>query len=345
MTNSQPNKNNNASKPLHHAGIDVGAEELVLVIRKDSKPFNSQKFNNTPADRARLVKKLAKLPGIIICMEATGVYHFDLAIALHDAGALLMVVNPKASHNFSKVLMRNSKTDAVDADTLAEYAERMDFVAWSRPSNEKIAVRSFARRINALTCQKAAAKNQLHALTATQETPKSVLRDAKLAISQLQKRIDRLTAEALALITLHPELTRVLQLLTGIKGIAKTSAIALMGELLLLPPGLSHREWVKFAGLDPKAFDSGKSIHKKTRISKAGNRYIRAALYMPALSAHQHDPHVRAYFQHLVVNNGKEKMQALCAVMRKLLHAIHGMLKHDKPFDNTRFYAIPASVG
>jgi transposase len=345
MPNIQPNKNNNEAKPLHHAGIDVGAEELVLVIRKNGKPLNPQKFNNTPADRARLVKKLAKLPGLIACMEATGIYHFDLAIALHDAGVLLMVVNPKAAHNFAKVLMRNSKTDAVDADTLAEYAERMDFVAWTRPSNEKIGIRSFSRRINALTGQKAAAKNQLHALAATQETPKAVLRDAKLSIDQLQKRIDRLTAEALALIARHPELKRVLQLLTGITGIAETSAIALMGELLLLPPGLSHREWVKFAGLDPRAFDSGKSVHKKTRLSKAGNRYIRAALYMPALSAFQHDPHVSAYFQHLVMDNGKEKMQALCAVMRKLLHAIHGMLKHDKPFDNTRFYAIPASGG
>ncbi|MDO9270659.1 MAG: transposase [Methylobacter sp.] len=82
-----------------------------------------------------------------------------------------------------------------------------------------------------------------------------------------------------------------------------------MGELLLLPD-ISHREWVKFAGIDPKAFDSGKSVHKKTRISKAGNRYI----YVPALSAHQHDPHVRAYFEHLVVTNGKEKMQALCEI-------------------------------
>ena len=113
---------------------------------------------------------------------------------------------------------------------------------------------------------------------------------------------------------------------------------------VLLPPNLTHREWVKFAGLDPKAFDSGKSVHKKTRISKAGNRHSRAALYMPALSAQQHDPHVKAYSQHLVAN-GKKPLQAICAVMRKLLHAIHGMLKHDKPFDNTRFYAIPASVG
>ena len=343
MTNIQPNKTDTESKVSHFAGIDVGAEELVLVILKNGKPFDPQKFSNTPADRARLVKKLVKLPGIVVCLEATGIYHFDLAIALHDAGVLLMVVNPKASHNFAKVLMKNSKTEAVDAHTLAEYAARMDFVAWTRPSDETLKLRSFARRINALTGQKAAAKNHLHALTSTQETPKAVLRDAKLAITQLEKRIDRLTADALILIGKHSELTRILALLIGIKGIGETSAIALMGELLLLPPGLSHREWVKFAGLDPRSFDSGKSVHKKTRISKAGNAHIRSALYMPALSAKQHDPHVKAYFQHLV-DNGKKPLQAVCAIMRKLLHAIHGMLKHNKPYDNTRFYAISVSA-
>lgn len=170
-----------------------------------------------------------------------------------------------------------------------------------------------------------------------------MLRDAKLAITQLEKRIDCLTAEAVARIERHPELKRVMALLVSIKGIAQTSAIALMGELLLLPPDLSHREWVKFAGLDPKAFDSGKSVHKKARISKAGNRHIRSALTMPALSAKQHDPHIKAYFDHLVAN-GKKPLQGVCAVMRKLLHAIHGMLKHDKPFDSTRFYAIPITT-
>ncbi len=329
-----------ASKPLY-AGIDVGAEELLLVIRNNGTSYKAQKFTNTPADRARLVKKLTKLPGIIVCLEATGVYHFDLSIALHDAGVALMVVNPKASHNFARALMKNSKTDAVDAETLAQYAERMDFIAWTRPSHEKIAMRSFARRIDTLTRQKAAAKNHLHALSASQETPQAVLRDVNLSISQLEKRIDRLTQEALVLISQYPELERVFRLLVSVKGIGETSAIALMGELLLLPPGLSHRAWVKFAGLDPRAFDSGKSVHKQARLAKTGNRHIRSALYMPALSAKQHDPYVKAYFQHLV-DNGKKPLQAVCAVMRKLLHAIHGMLKHDQPFDNTRFYAMPA---
>lgn len=323
------------------AGIDVGAEELVLIIRNHGVSHKAQKFANTPADHLRLTKKLAALPGLIVCLEATGVYHFDLSIALHDAGVALMVVNPKASHNFAKVLMKNGKTDAVDAETLAQYAERMDFVAWVRPSNEKIALRGFARRIDALTRQKAAARNHSHALSATRETPKAVLRDVNLSVSQLEKRIAHLSGEARALIGKHPDLERVFLLLTGIKGVAQTSAIALMGELLLLPPGLSHREWVKFAGLDPRAFDSGKSVHKPARLSKTGNRHIRSALFMPALSAKQHDPRVKAYFQHLL-DHGKKPLQAVCAVMRKLLHAIHGMLKHDKPFDNTRFYAIPA---
>ena len=63
--------------------------------------------------------------------------------------------------------------------------------------------------------------------------------------------------------------------------------------------------------------------------------------YMPALSAKAHDPYVKGFFDHLVAN-GKTKMQGVCAVMRKLLHAIHGMFANNQPFDNPRFYALPA---
>jgi transposase len=328
------------TKPIF-AGIDVGANELVLVIRKNGSSYKAQKFTNTPADRARLTKKMVKLPGIIVCAEATGAYHLDMAITLHDAGVKLMIINPKSSHNFAKVLMKNSKTDAVDAETLAQYAERMDFVEWKRPSDANITIHSFARRIGTLTHQKAAAKNQLHALQASQETPKAVMRDVKLSIAQLEKRIITMTKEATTLIEKNSDLKSKFELIITVKGIAETSAIALMGEIVMIPPGLSNREWVKFAGLDPRSFDSGKSVHKQARLSKAGNRHIRKALYMPALSAKQHDPYVKAYFQHLIDNN-KKPLQAVCAVMRKLLHAIHAMLKYNKPFDNTKFYAIPA---
>ena len=322
------------------AGIDVGAKELILVIRKNAVSLKAQTFANTPAERLRLVKRLSTFPGITVCLEATGVYSFDIALALTDAGLRVNVLNPKASHNFAKVLLRNSKTDAVDADTLAQYAERMPFQAWARPTDAVLALRALARRINTLTRNKAAAKNPLHALTFSPQTPNAVRRDVTLSITQMEKRIAHLTEEATTFIQAQPLLARPFTLLLTIKGIGETSAIALLGELLL-PQGLTHKQWVKAAGLDPRHFTSGTSVAKRTRLSKAGNRYIRQALYMPALSAKSHDPHVRGFFEHLIAL-GKTPLQAVCAVMRKLLHAIHGMLAHDQAFDNTRFYALPA---
>jgi transposase len=119
------------------AGIDVGAEELVLVSRVGDKSMAAQSFLNTNADRIRLVQKLAKIPDCTVCLEATGVYSMALSVALHDAAIRVMVINPQASHNFAKVLGKHSKTDNVDADTLAQYAERMPFQQWVRPSDHK----------------------------------------------------------------------------------------------------------------------------------------------------------------------------------------------------------------
>jgi transposase len=322
------------------AGIDVGAKELVLVIRKNTVSMKAQTFDNTPAGRRRLVKRLSTFPGITVCLEATGVYSFDIALALTDAGLRVNVLNPKASHNFAKVLLRNSKTDAIDADTLAQYAERMPHQAWARPTDEALRLRALARRIHTLTRNKAAAKNQRHALTFSPETDSAVLLDVALSITQLEARIAHLAKEAMTFIQAHPLLARRYTLLRTVKGIGETSAIALLGELMLLPPGLTHKQWVKAAGLNPREFTSGTSVSKRARLSKAGNRYIRQALYMPALSAKAHDPHVRGFFEHLIAL-GKTPLQAVCAVMRKLLHALHGMLTHDQVFDNKRFYVLP----
>lgn len=326
-----------------YVGIDVGADELVVVMRTAGQAAKALVFKNTSAGHQKLTQKIQKMKDCTVCLEATGVYSMDVAIALFDAEIRVMVINPQASHNFAKVLGKHSKTDSVDGDTLAQYAERMPFVSWVRPTDETRQLRLLSRRIRALTDQKVVAKNQSHALTFIASTPKVVLKDLQLAITQLENRIKTLNNAALKFIHAHDELEQPFQHLIGITGIATTSAIALLGELLLLPSGLSHSQWVKFAGLDPKHFRSGTSVDKKARISKAGNHYIRAALYMPALSAKCHDPYVKAFFDHLIAM-GKTPMQAVCAVMRKLLHALHGMLTNNQPFDNTRFYAKPDEI-
>jgi len=117
-----------------------------------------------------------------------------------------------------------------------------------------------------------------------------------------------------------------------------SSALTLLAELSVLPEDMSARQWVAHAGIDPRHSESGTSVKGAVRISKVGNRHLRAALFLPAMVASQHEPRVRAYYEKLLAR-GKKPMQALVAVMRKLLHAIHGMFQHDADFDGTKFFA------
>ncbi|MCP3964581.1 MAG: IS110 family transposase [bacterium] len=135
----------------------------------------------------------------------------------------------------------------------------------------------------------------------------------------------------------HPDLQVPVARIVSVKGVGLLSAILIYGELCVLPQDLTARHWVAHAGLDPRHFESG-TFKGKTRISKAGNKYLRAALFMPAHNASRYEPHVMAFSDHLVVDNGKTKMQAKVAVMRKLLHAIHGMLTSGTNFDGGKFY-------
>jgi len=160
------------------------------------------------------------------------------------------------------------------------------------------------------------------------------------AESLLRRALARQSAEALKIIERDPDLNLRYQLLRSAKGIGPVSAIQILAELGVVSEGLDVRQYVAYAGLDPREHSSGTSVHKKVRISKAGNAHLRRALYMPALVAIRHQPNLRAFYRHLR-DGGKLKMVALVAVMRKLLHAIYGMFKHHQPFDGAKVYQLP----
>jgi len=105
------------------------------------------------------------------------------------------------------------------------------------------------------------ASNQLHALEATQQTPEVVLNSLKEDIKHLENQIDALSSHALTVIEQDDEVKQSYDLITGIKGIAKASAISLLGEVLVLPDEMTARQWVAHAGLDPREHTSGSSVH------------------------------------------------------------------------------------
>lgn len=170
-----------------------------------------------------------------------------------------------------------------------------------------------------------------------------VINDIEVNLRHLARRIKELVRQAMKHIEGAEGLRRAYGHLTSVRGIAQKSAVLLLGELAMLPAEMTVREWVAHAGLDPKQHESGTSVRARERISKVGNARIRRALYMPAQVAIQHEPHVGAYYERLL-GKGKPPMVAVVAVMRKLLHAIYGMLQHDTDFDGAKFYQIPAQT-
>lgn len=275
-----------------------------------------------------------------MCLEATGIYSLEFALALHHAKDVeVMVVNPRAIKDFVRACMQRAKTDAVDAGGILDYLERMPFVAWQPPAPEVLELQAINRRIVQLHTELTREKNRRHAAEFAGASADAIAHDIEVNIHHLERRIVRMQDSGLQLVRRVPALAAKLAHLVSAKGIAENSAMRLLGELLVLPDDLAAPQWVAHAGLDPRPYESGTSVHRPRRISKVGNRHLRAALYMPALVAIQHDPNVKAFYDKLVAA-GKKPMQAVVAVMRKLLHAIWGMLKHDQDFDGEKFFKI-----
>lgn len=331
------------SLPERFAGIDVSAQELAVYGRlRGSRRSVQFRVPNDAGGHKELIARLrSRARRVRVVLEATGIYHLDLALALHDApGIEVMVVNPKILRRFAEATSRRAKTDPVDADVACEFAERMEFTPWTPPEEELWQLRALARRIDSLMDLRVQEKNRLHAVEASQRLSPAVREDLESHLRDLDQRIAALRRQATQVIARHAGLRRKLDLLLSVRGIALASAIRILGELCLLPGDMSARQWVAHAGLDPQVWASGSSVHGSRRISRNGNKRLRQALYMPALVASRWEPAIKGFYHHLI-DAEKKPLQALVAIMRKLLHAIHGMFRNDTTFDGAKFY--PAS--
>jgi transposase len=309
-----------------------------VAVQQENQPIEQRELANTASGHKALIVWLRKRrTRVRVSLEATGIYSLDLALALDAAVDIeVAVLNPKAVNRFAQTL-RRSKTDKADAAALAEYSRRMPFVAWRAPEREGLRLRAIGRHIDGLTVQHTREMNRLHAAQGSTATPRCVIQDLKRSLAGLQRRIMRLRRDAMALVQADDALRQRFELLTSMPGIAAISALQLLGELAPLSPEMSVRQWVAHSGLDPAHQVSGSSVHRPSRISRAGNRHLRRALYMPALVAVQRDAHMKAFYE-LLQSRHKAKLQALIAVARKLLHAIYGIFRSLTPYDGRKLF-------
>jgi len=310
-------------------GIDVGKEKLDVCLRWPERQIFNQ-FDNTAAGHQKLLSWMnkQKVTQAHVCMEATGQYGNGVAEYLFQHGQSISVVNPARIKHYGNSQLRRNKTDKADAGLIADFCASQKTTLWTPPPAEFKELQALVRRLEDLTGLRQQEANRLQA----GGTTTSVIADLKEHLAFIDQQLLKIKRLIQDHIDKYPELRKQRDLLITITGIGKLTAAKILGEVRDIREFESARQLAAYGGLTPENKRSGTSVNKKPRLSKQGNSNLRKALYMPAISAKNHNPIVAAFCKRLSAA-GLCSMAVIGAAMRKLLHIIFGVLKHGRPFD------------
>jgi transposase len=296
-------------------GIDISSQRLDVDTLPVSQPFSKP---NTEEGIASLVLHLKPLNPRIVLLEATGGYEIPVAYALHEAGLPVVIMNPKALRHFAKAIGKLAKTDKLDAQVLALYAQKIQPPVRPLQDQEQLELANLMTRRRQLQAMIVMEENRRR--TCTPRVRGNI--DRSLAhLRQLLKDLDREIHDSIRRTPLWHENSEILQSFTGVGPKVSASLIADMPELGMLTRGKASA----LAGLAPMNRDSGQFRGK--RMIQGGRPAVRQALYMAALVASRHNPVIRDFYQRLRLA-GKPAKVALTACMRKLLVILNAMLKN-----------------
>jgi transposase len=317
-----------------YLGIDVSKAKLdCLLLHAHSGKLKSKSLPNTAPGAKELQAWLSKQgvhrDHVHVVMEPTGVYHEVVALALCDAGFRVSLVNPLHLRRYVQSLGVLSKTDARDAIMLARFGKERQPEPWQPPSASVRRLKALLARRDALAQDIERERNRLEQALFS-AAPEPVLASIRVSLSHLQEQLRQLEQLISRHIDDDPDLRDKHALLLTIPGVGERLADRFTA--LLADNRFEHAEQLAaYLGLIPVQWESGSSVRAPARLSKTGPAHIRRLLYMPAVVAKQHNPHVKALYERLL-ERGKSKMAAIGAAMRKLVHLCFGVVRSARPY-------------
>jgi len=297
-----------------YIGVDVSKASLDL-SRFDGRAGRIPNSAKGVGDLIRRIRALGR--STLVCCEATGGYERVLCSTCLAAGIPVAVVNAKRVRDFARSKGLLAKTDAIDAQVLADYAATNHPRTVTRRAVWQPEAHALLTRRDELQAMLRAEKTRLAPLP-----PACVRADIRSHVRTLEARIAKLDARLAQLRKDHPDLDALVQRITMIKGVGTLSATA----LLAFVPEMGHlsgNEAAALVGVAPFNADSG--AFKGRRRTMGGRPRVRRILYMAALSASRCNPRLKAFYQRLT-GKGKPHKVALVAVMRKIVNLVNLLL-------------------
>lgn len=302
-------------------GVDVASVELDI---NDSEAKLSKTIPNTVAAIAKMfVAKIKSCSETLVVCEATGGYEHVLVDAMHEAGIPICIANPRQVRDFAKGHGYLEKSDTIDAGLIRRFGEDFEIhLAKPRLPEEKQHQALVRRRCQVIGLLNAE-KNRLaqtHDCFACELIEQTILH-LKTQLESIDGRLEVLLAERA---TTDPKI-KILMSVPGVGSITTSTILAELPEL----GTLSRAQIAKLVGVAPIINQSGKS--DKKRRARGGRSQVRCVLYMAAMSAAQHNPVIKQFYQRLL-SRGKETKVAQTAAMRKLLTILNDMVRNEEPW-------------
>jgi len=295
-------------------GIDVAKRHLDVALAEGSVA----RYDNDDEGVAALRERVVAAQPTLVVLEATGGYQRRVVAELASARVPVVAVNPRQVRDFARALGRLEKTDAVDAQVLRLFAERIRPEVRALPDAEASDLEELLSRRRQISVMLVAEQNRLH-----QAISRRVKRDLEAHIHWLKKRLKDADTDLHKAVNASPLWHAKVQVLQTEPGVGPVTAMTL---LLALPELglLNRRQIAKLVGLAPLCQDSGK--RKGQRSTWGGRSTVRRVLYMSTLVATRHHPKIMSFYERLVCA-GKPKKLALVACMRKLLTILNARMR------------------
>lgn len=269
-----------------------------------------QRFANTAEGVEQLLTFCRDLSVELVVMEASGGVEQAAFLALWKQGQPCAIANPRAVRSFADAMGNLEKTDRIDAEMIAGYADAKKLVATPPPSEDQRRLTALTARLRQISADLSIQKQRLHS---TSEP--TALTSLKETIAFFNRQAKMLAAEIAALVTADPLWAELDKTIRSIKGLADRTVAVLLADLPELGT-ISNRAIAKLAGLAPIANDSGQRNGRRS--VRGGRASVRSILFLVADVARKYDDDLAAFRDRLLAQ-GKEKMVVRTALARKLL--------------------------
>jgi len=322
-----------------NVGVDVAKDDFKVAFSNLTIDYRvvvraTRTFSNTAAGFKRLQEWVnsKKHPTLSVhfTMEATGVYYEGLAYFLCEQGHSLHVVLPNYAKKYAQSLGIKSKTDMLDARTLAQMGLERELRLWQPISLSLLGLKQLTRERDALVRSRTTAANHLHAYRHQGKPNKDSIKRSVKLISFLDKHIKQIEKEVECFVNQDKELKTKMEYLLSIPGVGLLTAATIVAETNGFAAFESIKQLTSYAGLDVRIVESG-TWKGKSKISKRGNSHIRKALFMPSLSKIRNDQPTKQFFERLKIKKGIG-MVATVAVERKLLGLMFSLWKKQEMY-------------